>query len=223
MSTKGTLAMLRMAPYGAYAMDMNQRITFWNRTAEVLTGHLTDQVLGRACFEVLQNCPAEGETPVCMEACPSISLARFGRIAPVMNVWMLCASGERKEMTMFPVLLPFGDAGPTTLLHLFQEMTDPAYTTSGAEGVREVISTGQYPDEPAAHETHSTPDYVASLTPRELEVLQLLGLGLSVKDIARDLVLSVNTVRNHIYHARTKLRVRTTLDAVLSAWRWGLL
>ena len=223
MFTNGTLEILRAAPYGAYAMNMNQRIIFWNRTAEVLTGHRANQVIGRKCYEVLQNRPQGGNTPACMEGCPSILLARGGRVAPVMNVQMLCASGERKQVTMTPLLLPDGDAGPIMLLHLFHEMTDQARAKRVADGVRKVLSPSRHLGGPIDQQTTATADEAALLTAREVEVLRLVGSGLSIRDMARELVLSVSTVRNHIYHARTKLGVATTLDAVLTARRWGLL
>ena len=72
----GTLEILRVAPYGAYAMNMDQKIMLWNRTAEVVTGHRADQVIGRRCYEVLQNRPQGGNTTVCMEGCPSILLSQ---------------------------------------------------------------------------------------------------------------------------------------------------
>ena len=219
----GTLEILRVAPYGAYAMNMDQKIMFWNRTAEVVTGHRADQMIGRRCYEVLQNRPQGGNTTVCMEGCPSILLARGGRIAPVMNVQMLCASGERKQVTMTPLLLPDGDAGPMMLVHLFHEMTDQARAKRVADGVRQVLSPRRHLGGSIDQETSATPDEAATLTARELEVLRLVGLGLSIRDIAHELVLSVNTVRNHIYRVRTKLRAGTTLDAVLAARRWGLL
>ena len=153
MFTNDTLEILRAVPYGAYAMNMNQRIMFWNRTAEVLTGHRADQVIGRTCYGVLQNRPQEGKTTVCMEGCPSILLARGGRIAPVMNVQMLCASGERKQVTMTPLLLPDGDAGPMILLHLFHEMTDEARAKIVADGVQEVHSPRRNFGGPNDHET----------------------------------------------------------------------
>ncbi len=223
MLANGTLEILRVAPYGAYVMNMDQKIMFWNRTAEVVTGHRADQVIGRRCYEVLQNRPQGGNTTVCMEGCPSILLARGGRVAPVMNVQMLCASGERKQVTMTPLLLPDGDAGPMMLVHLFHEMTDQARAKRVADGVRQVLSPRRHLGGSIDQETSATPDEAATLTARELEVLRLVGLGLSIRDIAHELVFSVSTVRNHIYRVRTKLRAETTLDAVLAARRWGLL
>ena len=109
------------------------------------------------------------------------------------------------------------------LVHLFHEMTDQARAKRVADGVRQVISPRRHLGGSIDQETSATPDEAATLTARELEVLRLVGLGLSIRDIAHELVLSVSTVRNHIYRVRTKLRAGTTLDAVFAARRWGLL
>jgi DNA-binding NarL/FixJ family response regulator len=61
------------------------------------------------------------------------------------------------------------------------------------------------------------------LTPRQREVLQLLGQGRSTEQIAADLVLSPRTVRNHIAALMAALRVHTRLEAVIAARRAGLL
>lgn len=63
----------------------------------------------------------------------------------------------------------------------------------------------------------------ATLSRRELEVLQLLSEGLSTADVAERLILSVNTVRNHITHVLTKLDVRSRLEAVHVGVRQGLI
>lgn len=64
---------------------------------------------------------------------------------------------------------------------------------------------------------------ISSLTPRELEVLQLLAAGKEVSDISEDLFISAETVRTHINRVLTKLRTRTRLQAVLFAARHGVI
>ena len=61
-----------------------------------------------------------------------------------------------------------------------------------------------------------------TLTPRELEVLQLLGDGLSTRDIAARLFVSVSTVRNHVQNILAKLDVHSKLEAVTVAVRQGI-
>lgn len=52
------------------------------------------------------------------------------------------------------------------------------------------------------------------LSTRELQVLDLLGQGLSTPDIARRLQLSLKTVQSHRERLKTKLRVRTGAELV---------
>jgi PAS domain S-box-containing protein len=64
-------------------------------------------------------------------------------------------------------------------------------------------------------EETSTPP--AHLTPRQAEVLRLLEQGLSTKQMAKELHLSTETVRNHVRHLLRALGVRTRLEAVAAA------
>lgn len=60
------------------------------------------------------------------------------------------------------------------------------------------------------------------LTAREIEVLDGLAQGRTTKDIADQLGLSVNTVRNHITSILGKLGVHSRLEAVAAGIRLGL-
>jgi DNA-binding NarL/FixJ family response regulator len=62
-----------------------------------------------------------------------------------------------------------------------------------------------------------------SLTPRELEVLQCMGEGLSRNEIAERLGMSPNTVRTHVQSVLHKLGVHSSLRAVALAREAGLL
>jgi DNA-binding NarL/FixJ family response regulator len=62
----------------------------------------------------------------------------------------------------------------------------------------------------------------AKLTRREVEVLRLLTLGLSGKDVAERLVLSPKTVNTHIEHILDKLGVQSRTQAVALAVRHDL-
>lgn len=62
-----------------------------------------------------------------------------------------------------------------------------------------------------------------ALTVRETEVLRRLADGLTTEQIAADLYVSVNTVRNHVNNIIRKLNVHSRLEAVSYAIRNGLI
>jgi DNA-binding NarL/FixJ family response regulator len=63
----------------------------------------------------------------------------------------------------------------------------------------------------------------SSLTPRELEVLQLVAGGSSNREIGQELMLSEATVKSHLVHIYDKLGVRSRTSAVAAAREQGVL
>jgi two-component system NarL family response regulator len=61
------------------------------------------------------------------------------------------------------------------------------------------------------------------LTDRELEVLSLVAQGKGNRDIAGDLFISENTVKNHIRNILEKLQLHSRMEAVIYAVREKLL
>lgn len=72
------------------------------------------------------------------------------------------------------------------------------------------------PVQPAVHRD------LAVLTPRELEVLTLMGHGLSNGELAAELTLSEATVKTHVARIFAKLSLRDRAQAVVLAYETGL-
>jgi HD-GYP domain-containing protein (c-di-GMP phosphodiesterase class II) len=67
------------------------------------------------------------------------------------------------------------------------------------------------------------PQLPAGLTPREVEVLRLIAIGLKYSEIAERLVISRKTARNHVEHIYAKIGVSNRPMACLFAARHGLI
>ncbi|MFG2132380.1 response regulator [Streptomyces sp. NPDC048751] len=72
------------------------------------------------------------------------------------------------------------------------------------------------PRHPAIHRD------LALLTPREVEVLTLMGRGLSNSELAHALTLSESTVKTHVARIFAKLALRDRAQAVVLAYETGL-
>ena len=87
------------------------------------------------------------------------------------------------------------------------------------DGHRVIGVFGQLPHVVAREEQKHHP----KLTPRQSEVLHLLSHGHSTEQIAAELHLSVETVRNHVRHLMRSLGVNSRLQAVALARREALI
>jgi HD-GYP domain-containing protein (c-di-GMP phosphodiesterase class II) len=75
----------------------------------------------------------------------------------------------------------------------------------------------------AGHRRAGRPARPGGLTPREVEVLRLLALGLTTREVSDQLTISAKTADHHIQHVYTKIGVSTRGAAALYAIEHGIL
>jgi DNA-binding NarL/FixJ family response regulator len=66
-------------------------------------------------------------------------------------------------------------------------------------------------------------DLIEPLSPREMEILNLVAKGLNNREIAGQLVITEGTVKNHLSNILGKLSARDRMQAVLKAREYGIL
>jgi LuxR family maltose regulon positive regulatory protein len=69
----------------------------------------------------------------------------------------------------------------------------------------------------------SLPPGIEPLSDRELEVLRLLAAGMTNRQIAEQLVVSISTVKSHVHHISGKLDANNRTQAVSRARKLGIL
>jgi PAS domain S-box-containing protein/diguanylate cyclase (GGDEF)-like protein len=86
-------SVLENLPIGIYVLDRTQRVRFWNRGAEQITGYLTHEVTGNICSESLPHCDPQGHVLV-GDQCPITTTLSNGR-AVQNHVFTLHKEGHR--------------------------------------------------------------------------------------------------------------------------------
>ncbi len=206
---------------GAFAIDEDQRIVYWNRAAQEILGYTPEEVLGRACHEVLAGHDDEGQV-ICRHHCYVASTA-FTR-SPVTS-YDTCAhtkSGETRWINVSILACSASDDTNLLVVHLFRDATQKKQSEQFTRQVMDAargLRSGSFPQAVSSGPPKSL---AQDLTDREREVLSLLAQGLGTSDIAQSLSISPSTVRNHVQNILYKLHVHSRLEAVSYAYEYGL-
>ena len=202
--------MLEGAGDGAFVIRGDGRIVLWNRAAERILGHTARGVVGRACCDVFAARDHDGNR-LCIPDCHVMNLVRHDEPVRSFDMRARTRAGKIVWLNVSVIGAPANGDGPYTV-HLFRDVTaDKELLTlvhERLEGARPGAAPG-------------TPE--ASLSRRELEVLQLMVEGLNTTMAAERLHVSRATVRNHVQNIFGKLGVHSRLEAVAYAARCRLL
>lgn len=199
---------------GVLAMDGRQRVIFWNRACEDLTGISASEAVGRHCHEVLRGQDATG-LPLCGGDCPVGRLSLGGPSPGNMPMHIEHRRGHRLRLCVGTMLMPSNRGGEWTVVHILSRQCDDS-----------MLATPRV-DQPHDHGVISSSMASANgeaclLTRRERQMLVMLAHGMTAGGIAQECHLSVATVRNHIQRMMAKLDVHTQLEAAAYAHRHGL-
>jgi DNA-binding NarL/FixJ family response regulator len=110
------------------------------------------------------------------------------------------------------------DTRPAELLAAVRAVADGEAAISGRVTRRMLeLFGGRLPATDAASD-----DTLASLTPRELEILLAIGEGLSNQEIAERFFVAESTVKTHVGRVLQKLGLRDRVQAVIFAYERGI-
>lgn len=127
------------------------------------------------------------------------------------------------------LFLDEGQAAQELLYQAAQEGIMPPYTSSLLQPTVNIQSNPKHshltppPFRSSPPPQQATHALIESLSQRELEVLQWVAKGASNQDIARELIVTIHTVKKHVSHILQKLNASRRTQAVAIARELGLL
>ncbi len=142
------------------------------------------------------------------------AMRRLRAAAPATRVIVLTSFLD--EDKLMPALRA-GAAGYLLKNAAPQEVARAVRAAHAGEALLDPVVTARLVESLADHD-----EPIETLTPREREVLELIGRGYSNKRIARALEVSEKTVKTHVGHVLAKLGVSDRTQAAVVAVRAGL-
>ena len=155
-----------------------------------------------------------------IEACRAVKEA-----APSAKIVILTISDEEEDL--FEAIragasgyllkdIPLDEvAGAVRAVHGGQSLINPSMA---GKLLTEFATLARRDDEERAQEVPAP-----RLTEREMQVLKLVARGMNNRDIAKELFISENTVKNHVRNILEKLQIHSRMEAVMVAVREKLI
>ncbi|MCJ7670448.1 MAG: PAS domain S-box protein, partial [Acidimicrobiia bacterium] len=177
---------------------------FVNGGAEANIGLRPDELVGQRMLEVAPNLATRGAFGRCVKAVET-------GVPLVMDVpWF---DGPLAHGAFEVRGVPVGDGLALTIRNVTERRLGDVAASQGRR-------TGREPTDAAVPQAMAEADEDAPrLTARALEVLALLGRGVSTRGISERLFISLNTARNHVQRTIAKLGAHSRLEAVAIARR----
>ena len=210
------LAALANSPDPVFVTDRQNRIVFWNLSAERMLGYSAEEVVGLSCAGALQGCDVYGNR-YCSESCPVTQIAV--RNETVRHFDLRFRSKDERTVTVDVSILNLAVRPPDhfLLVHVLR----PSQRPEAPE--RPVEDTLPAPRSPLMVVRESPDARARKLTSREVEVIGMLAAGHTTPEIASRLHISTLTARNHIQNVLEKLEVHSKAEAVAFAFQKRLL
>ncbi len=203
---------MNAAADAAFSVNEQGEILSWNNAAERLFGYPSSEVLGKGCFQILHGRGALG-TEVCHEGCSILACSGGRTEIPNFDLEVSVRSGKRLWVNVSTVIWQNPRNQRRIIVHLARDIS----RQKKAERVTEKMLQVSRQLNQAAAELAPAASPATQLSDQELQVLKLFAAGKNSPEIAKELRISLQTLRNHLHHINQKLRTHNRLEAVMHA------
>jgi PAS domain S-box-containing protein len=201
----------------AFVATLEGELCFWNASAERLFGYTQADVLNRTCADVLKGNGALG-AQVCAAGCSVQRCAAHSETIPTFDLEVTTRSGQRRWVSVSTIVFEDSRLHRRLIAHLSHDITKRKETEQAfsqmVELSKRVIAIGD-------GQARLTP--VEALSDQERRVLTLFAKAKNSNQVAKELGITLPTLRNHLHAVNKKLHTHNRLEAVLHAMKRGLI
>jgi PAS domain S-box-containing protein len=209
--------MLEGAADAAFVVTLEGEICFWNAAAERLFGYAAKDVLNKTCFDILHGKDMLGAV-VCAGECSVQRSAVHTDSIPTFDLEVTTGTGQPRWVSVSTIVFEDSRLYRRLIVHLAHDISDSKKLEQAFSKMidvsKQVISVGEI-------KTRLAP--VESLSAKEEHILKLFAKAKNSGQVARELGITLPTLRNHLHAINQKLRTHNRLEAVLSAMKRGLI
>jgi PAS domain S-box-containing protein len=205
-------ALLETASDAALVVDLDGVIFYANPSAEKLFASSLRELQGRFCFQVVQGID-QSRLEFCATECPVRQMARSGICPASFDLQMQTSLGRRWSHVTLLVAQHRAGTPPRYIIHLIHDMHGRVELEQAMRAFFERVASLTGPHGTLV--STSSPGLRPQLTSREQLTLDYLVRGYSTRHMAREMGLSLPTIRNHIQAILQKLAVHSRLQAVI--------
>jgi PAS domain S-box-containing protein len=201
----------------AYAVTEEGEICFWNSSAEKLFGYPAAEALNRTCQELLDGIGALG-AKVCSGDCNVQLLAAQHPSIPDFDLQVRTKAGERLWVNISMLVYEDPRRNRRLIAHVARDISR---RKKYEELLARILEISKEVTAPSADVNGKAP--VMPLTDQERRILRLFAKAKTSSEIARELGITLPTLRNHLHSINEKLRTHNRLEAVMHAMHRGLI
>lgn len=203
--------LLKATADAAFSVNEQGEILSWNTAAERLFGYASCEVLGKSSYQMLHGRCALG-TQVFHEGCSILECCAGRTEIPNFDLEVSLRSG-RLWVNMSTLVWQNPRNQRRVVVHLAHDISRQKRAERATEKMLQVSRQLNK----AAAEIVPAAAPVSPLSEQELCILRLFGAGKNSPEIAKELRVSLQTLRNHLHHINQKLRTHNRLEAVTHA------
>jgi PAS domain S-box-containing protein len=201
----------------AFVVTVEGEICFWNTAAERLFGYKANDVLNKTCYGVLHGEDTLG-TVVCVGERSVSHCAAHSTAIPAFDLEVTTHSGQRIWINVSTIAFEDSRLHRGLIAHVARDITGRKQVEQAFSRMidlsKEVISVG---------DGQSGLAPIESLSEQEQRILKLFARAKNSGQVAKELGITLPTLRNHLHAVNQKLRTHNRLEAVLHAMKRGLI